>query len=229
MERLSVPPPSDVPAWTAIVLAGGQSRRMGHDKAVITLGDEPLLRRVVRGLLAITNEVVVVGRVERSAATLAGLPATMVADRWPGRGPLAGLASALSVVTRSVAVVVGCDMPALTPALLHLLAKTCLDAEVAVPRITGRIAPLPLAFQTRIGPAIERLLAGPDDPPLQALARIAQTRLIEETVVRSVDPDLRSFLNINTPADLARAVELMTSERHGSGRSADRSTISGGW
>lgn len=210
MGRLSVPPSSGAALWAAIVLAGGQSRRMGQDKAVVPLGDEPLLRRVVRGLLALTNEVVVVGQVDRSAATLASLPTTIVADRWPGRGPLAGLASALGVVTRSVAVAVGCDMPALAPALLDLLAAACLGNEAALAVVAGRVEPLPLACQPRILPAIERLLAAPDDPPLQALTRVAQMRLIDETLVRSVDPDLRSFLNINTPADLARAAAIVS-------------------
>jgi molybdopterin-guanine dinucleotide biosynthesis protein A len=188
MGRLTLPRLASPAGWAAIVLAGGQSRRMGRDKALLELNGEPLLRRVVRRLAEVTNEIVVVGSMEY-APLVEGLNATVVPDRWPGRGPLGGLGTGLAAVASPVALVVGCDMPALAPALLLLLADACADHDAAFPRLGDRLEPLPAACRTSILPAIERLLAGTDDPPLQGIASAVRTRYVEESAIRLADPE----------------------------------------
>jgi molybdopterin-guanine dinucleotide biosynthesis protein A len=101
-------------------------------------------------------------------------------------------------------------MPALAPALLLLLADACADHDAAFPRLGDRLEPLPAACRTSILPAIERLLAGTDDPPLQGIASAVRTRYVEESAIRLADPALQSFLNLNTPDDFARVAQLLT-------------------
>jgi molybdopterin-guanine dinucleotide biosynthesis protein A len=100
-------------------LAGGQSRRMGQDKAALAIGGQPLLARVVARLQMVTPQVRVIGAVER-AALVPGVP--VVPDLRPGCGPLGGIYTALRTTSAPYVLVVGCDMPFLNAALLrHLL------------------------------------------------------------------------------------------------------------
>src|SRR5574340_1715599 len=125
-----------------VVLAGGASRRMGRDKAALLIGGEPLLRRAVGRLRLALAEVIVVG-----APALAPLvPDTrIVADEWPGRGPLGALATALGVTDAPWVVMVACDMPFTQPALIREIARRALasdDLDVVAPRGAQGLEPL---------------------------------------------------------------------------------------
>lgn len=181
---------------------------MGRDKIQLPFGGEPLLRRVVRRVSEAADEVVVVGPPERLEPLLAGLAAEVVADRWPGRGPLGGLGSGLANVTRPVSVLTGADMPLIEPALLAALAAACEGRDAAVPIVGGQPEPLCAAYRAAILPTIERLLDG-DDWSLAALLRVLDVREIDEATVRAIDPALRSFINVNTPDDLERATQIV--------------------
>ncbi|HUY77372.1 MAG TPA: molybdenum cofactor guanylyltransferase [Ktedonobacterales bacterium] len=129
---------------TGVVLAGGHSSRMGADKAALLIGDEPLLRRIVRRLRLALAETLVVGPPELAALLqpLAPGQATehvtnqqpeqsarpiaetrVIPDAQPGLGPLGGLATALGAITTPYAFVIACDMPFVQPALIRTQAQ----------------------------------------------------------------------------------------------------------
>lgn len=142
------------------VLCGGASRRMGRDKALIEVGGRPMALRVAAALRAggCAGAVAVGG----DAPALAGLGLVPVADRWPGQGPLAGLASAaLALPAGSRLVLAPCDLlepsPAAVRDLLAALAGAPLEADVAVPLVDGRLEWVHSAW--RLGPDLRRLLA----------------------------------------------------------------------
>lgn len=201
-----------------VVLAGGASRRMGRDKAALLIGGEPLLRRAVGRLRLALAEVIVVG-----APALASLvPDTRImADKWPGRGPLGALATALGATDASWVVMVACDMPFTQPALIREIARRALasrEVDVVGPRGARGVEPLHAAYSRACLPLALERLAG-DDASLRGLlaaVRVAEIGLAE---ARALDPQGRSAFNANTPEEWREALRLVD-EEHGAG--ADR-------
>lgn len=185
----------------AIILAGGQSRRMGQDKARLRLvpAGPMLIEYVLRAVRQVAGRVVIsTNAPERFAA----LGAELVADDAPGRGPLAGIAAGLAALGTKAAWAVGCDMPCLTPAVLHYLAEQWADDDAVVPLDrTGRAQPLCALYTATCLPIIRsRLAAG--DLKLSAALDALRTRYIPATDLEPFDPEWRSFWNANTPEDL---------------------------
>jgi molybdopterin-guanine dinucleotide biosynthesis protein A len=106
-------------ALTAVVLAGGQSRRMGRDKARIIIAGEPLLERTVRVAAAAGLPVIVVGR--QRPPDYCGLDVPFFEDQVPGAGPLGGLLTALRMTGTSV-LLLACDLPRLSAEAVRWLA-----------------------------------------------------------------------------------------------------------
>jgi molybdopterin-guanine dinucleotide biosynthesis protein A len=149
----------------------------------------------------VTPEIVIVGRPGQEPP-LADAP--FVADRHPERCALAGLTRALEAAGDRLAVVVACDHPFLMPGVLRLLLDLEGTAAVRVPLVEGRLAPLVAAYDAPV--ALPPLLAHLESGRL-ALRRalnVLRLDIVPENALRDVDPDLRSFLNLNTPEDLER-------------------------
>lgn len=194
------------PRVTGVVLAGGHSRRLGLDKALLTTASgETLIAHVVRALTACCTEVLLA--VDRPGRPLPeGVTARVVVDAVLDRGPLGGISSGLRAAAEQRCLVVACDLPFVQPALLELLLRER-DGQAVVPRAEGRVQPLMALYQKACLPAIEAML---DDGELRVdrlLTRVHVT-YVEEPELREVDPDLRSFFNINRPEDLRRARDL---------------------
>lgn len=189
---------------SAAILAGGQSRRMGRDKAALLLEGEPLLLRAVRRLRVVTPDVAIIGPPER-AALAPGAP--IFPDRWPQQGPLGGIATALQTLGGEAVLVVGCDMPFLNVALLRYLLSLAFEYDAVVARTDGRAHPLHAVYQQRCLPVLEaQLLAG----KLQVqrfLARLV-VRFVEGDELDRFDPQHLSTFNVNTPEEWAEALRL---------------------
>lgn len=192
---------NDRAAITGVVQAGGKSRRMGRDKALLELGGQTLLARAVATLRRITPDVLVVGPPARQHHA-AG--ARVVPDAYPESGPLGGIATALLAAATARVAVVACDMPFLNAELLAYLASLDPDADAVVPRMEGQPEPLHAVYARASLPVMQEQLAAGDLRVANFLARV-RVRYVEEPELRAVDPDLRSFFNINTPADLEAA------------------------
>ena len=107
-------------AVTGVILAGGRSRRMGRDKALLDLGGRPMLARVAEALGRVCQAVVIVDR-EPGRYAFLGFP--VVVDRRPGFGALSGLHAGLLAMEHPYGIFVACDMPFLDPALLAYMAR----------------------------------------------------------------------------------------------------------
>ena len=202
------PQPARALPVTGLVLAGGESRRMGRDKALLPTARGPLLLHVARTLATTCAEVLVVDRPPGRYRHL-GLP--VVLDRLPGRGPLVGLHAGLEAMRHAYGLVVACDMPGLTPAVARFLVQRALEAErrgtpvdAVVPLRRGRPEPLLAVYARRLAPVAEALLEQ-GRPPLRALLAAPGVRVawVDEAELRTIDPDLRCLVNLNTPADWA--------------------------
>ena len=180
-------------AW---ILAGGQSSRMGADKALIEVDGISLVRRVAAEALKICGSAAVVG----DPARYGSLEFAVIPDRIKGMGPLAGIESALSATKVEWNLVLACDMPALDSALLASL----FDAAEAQPEVDcvmpsyddGRVEPLCAVYNRRCHPAIEAALHAGVRKITDAVAPLALR------YIRVTRPD--SFANLNTPEELRR-------------------------
>lgn len=198
---------------SAAVLAGGQSQRMGTDKALLRAGTMTLLERTIRTLTTIFDDVFVVGR--RPGYGEYGVP--VVADDYSGAGTLGGIATALRRAAHERVCVVACDMPLLSARLLEAMAMIDTDADVIVPvrqavhprqGLDVTLEPLHAIYaRTCIGPIERRIHVG----DLRAVGFYEDVRvhMLDETWLRSIDPELASLINTNTPVEFQRALEWL--------------------
>lgn len=191
-------PPSET--LSAIVLSGGESRRMGTDKALVSFGGRPLISRVVDTLRALSDDIVIAS--DRTGV-YDGLAARVVPDLRPGCGPLGGIGGGLAGVRHDLALVVACDMPFLSPDFLALLAAKARGRDGAVPMKGGQYEPLHAVYRRSCLPAIERRIGAGD---FQAFSFFPDVRIraVPEAEWRRVDPDGRSLVNLNSADELER-------------------------
>jgi molybdopterin-guanine dinucleotide biosynthesis protein A len=172
---------------------------MGRDKALVEIDGVRIIDRCVALLQRLFAHVMVV---TNSPASYAHLGVSMVADLMPGHGALGGLHSALYLASTSRIFVLACDMPYVDPALVGYLARQPARWDVVVPRVRGYLEPLHAVYSRRCIKPIEELLKGGGRKIIDVYPRV-RVRQVPEEEIRPLDPELRSFLNINTPADLA--------------------------
>jgi molybdopterin-guanine dinucleotide biosynthesis protein A len=194
-----------------VVQAGGNSRRMGEDKALKLFLGRPLIQRVVERLASIADETLVTTHRLQEYAFL-GL--RLVPDLVPGRGALGGLYTALACASHPIVAVVACDLPFASA----LLFKTAIDllgreeADVAIPRSTEGLEPLHAVYQrsTCLAPVLAALQA--DRFKVIDWFPSVRVRELSREEVAAADPSGRIFQNINTPADFSLAEEMARSE-----------------
>ena len=215
-------------APTLFINVGGESRRMGTTKALLPVPPRgiPLIRHVAERLLPLAARVIVVANDPRVCAALGGIEQSSAAvrlrvdclpDDEPGCGPLGGLATGLRRVD-SWALTVAGDMPFLSPAVCQHLIRmgraadiglTVIDYDAIVPMSGGRPQPLHALYHRRCLPAVEQALAA-------GLRRMdsfwpdVRVRQVSSNALRPFDPDLRSFVNVNTPAEWKEALALLS-------------------
>ncbi|HLV99533.1 MAG TPA: molybdenum cofactor guanylyltransferase [Ktedonobacterales bacterium] len=190
------------------VLAGGQSRRMGSDKAALLIEGEPLLRRTVRVLSSITEDVSVIGPPDR-ATLVSDVP--ILPDRWPQQGPLGGIATALWGLAGEVVLVVGCDMPFLNLALLRYLIALAPGYDAVVVGADGEMHPLHAVYQHRCLPALEAQLRAGDLRVQRFLSRLV-VHVVEGAELDRLDPGHLSTFNANTPDEWKKALRLLSEQ-----------------
>ncbi len=192
---------------SSIILAGGRSSRMGSDKALLPLpGNEQIsfVEHLVSVLAPIGSEVLLVVRDETQALAYASLRnVRIVIDQIPDYGPLMGLYSGLSAMhsTSMYALVMAVDMPFVQPALLTYLLAQAQGDSMLVPVVEDTPQVLLAVYPRTILPTIEALVRqGRRDP--RSLLKVAPVRYVDEAQLRAIDPQLRSFMNVNTPDEL---------------------------
>ncbi len=191
---------------SAAVLAGGASSRMGRNKALLTLGGEPLIERVVQRLEPLSDDLLVITNAPDPFPFLEGRVRFEPDLTGPGQGPLAGIASALAAARHPRVLVVATDMPFLNVALLRFLAELDPEADVVAPVIAADRFPetLHAIYSQRALPAIQAQLAA-GRRKITSFFPLVRVRLVERDEIAPFDPHFRSFWNANTPDEWAAA------------------------
>ena len=204
---------------TGVILAGGKSRRMGQNKALLQLGDDPLIAHVIRRMRLATDELLLITNNPAEYAHL-GLP--MHSDMIPDTGALGGIYTGLMHASHDVVLCVGCDSPFLVPNLLTYLVSILGEYDAVMPYTYKEIPTysddtqiilqtLCAAYSKRCLPIIERMLHK-SELRVHALAEHAHIQRVSPEVWQIFDSEGMSFFNINTPKDLERADSYMKSQ-----------------
>ncbi len=193
------------PGVTAIVLAGGLSKRLGRDKAVETVGGVPLLERVVDALAGIAGETLLITAPGLGERALSGrLGVRWLEDVYPGKGAMGGIYTGLRYASFLHSLVVACDMPFLSSDLLRYLAGLAPGHDVVVPLLGGHLEPLHAVYSRNCLGHIESLFEQGNLKVTDLFPQV-KVRTVPETEVDRFDPRRLSFFNMNTRADLDRA------------------------
>jgi molybdopterin-guanine dinucleotide biosynthesis protein A len=195
---------------SAIVLAGGFSSRFGQDKGVLELAKKPLIRHVVDAISPIVDETIVVTNSEERVAKYAKFlrPEVKFAiDVGELRSPLIGALTGIGAAQGAYSLLLPFDTPFASRKVVSLLFEMCLNRAAVIPRWpNGYIEPLHAVYRTK--PALEAAKAAVAEKKLKVRAMIEKlsgVRYVSTLIIQQLDPELRTFFNVNTPADLKNA------------------------
>lgn len=212
---------------TLLIVAGGNSRRMGGDKLMLPVPPKgtPLVRHVAELLLPLATKVLVVANDPEVCAAVREIgeddseldqdgvypckPVTCLPDDAPGAGPLGGLATGLRRIDGWALTVAG-DMPFLSAATCrYLFRRSDLGCDAVVPVLEGRSQPLHALYNRRCLPAVERALSA-GLRRMDSFWKEVRVRMIPADYLRTFDPELRTFTNVNTPTEWEEARALLS-------------------
>jgi molybdopterin-guanine dinucleotide biosynthesis protein A len=187
---------------TALILAGGDSSRMGQDKAGLLLDGTTLLQRVVTSMQGVFPKVIVSVRQPRAEVAL-----PQVCDAEADGGPLAGLVAGLSHVETTWMFAVACDMPFIQSAVVTRMAELRGEQQAVVPLIGGHPQPLFAFYAKHALPVMRETLASGVKRVRGVLKQLV-VRYVNEAELRDHAPEFRSFFDLDTPQDFTAAQEL---------------------
>jgi molybdopterin-guanine dinucleotide biosynthesis protein A len=192
------------------VLAGGKSRRMGHDKGLMRLGNQPLVLRAAEILRPIVHTVTLLA--PRDLYANLGFP--VIADLWPDQGPLAALCTGLISSDAEWNLFLACDLPRVSSKFIQFLAHRvhATYADAVVPRTQDGWQPLCAAYHARCRTTFE---------PAIRQRRLSIVELYDELNPETITPEEMApiglseaeFANVNTPEEWARLLQLMEGRR----------------
>ena len=175
---------------------------MGQPKALLPMpgSGEPLIRHIAARLRPLTDDLLVIANDPAIIDAVQSLNARCLPDAFPNSGPLGGLATGLAALD-GWCICVACDLPFAQPEVFrHLIAQATVEWDAVVPQIAQRPQPLHALYHRRCLPALEEALRTGKRRMDSFLPQV-RVRTVTEAELRPIDPDLRSFVNLNTPEE----------------------------
>ncbi|MBI5297742.1 MAG: molybdenum cofactor guanylyltransferase [Chloroflexi bacterium] len=185
---------------TVAIQAGGQSSRMGEDKALKPFLGRPLISRVIDRLQPIADELIVT---TNRPADYAFLHLPLFLDLKPGRGALGGLHAAIASAKLPLVAVVACDMPFASAPLIETAARLLVEenADVVIPRSVEGLEPLHAVYRRET--CLPAITSAIEADQWKVIAWFPQVKVLELAV-----DDERPFWNVNTPGEFAEAERI---------------------
>jgi len=190
---------------TGCILAGGKSSRMAANKALLTVKECPLITETYETLNRIFDEILVI---TNSPEEYESIPARKIEDIIPGKGPLGGLYTGLTVSKTRYSFVVACDMPFLNDRIINYMLDKIEGYDVVVPCSESGIEPLHAIYsKTCLEPIYTHLVDG--DLKVQSFFDDVKVAYIRQSEIMQFDPEGKTFMNINSDSDLQRVRDLL--------------------
>ncbi len=196
---------TDNTVYSIAILAGGQSRRMGQNKAHVNLLGKPVLQWVIDAVSPLTDDLFLV---TNTPTEYRSFNLRMVGDILPGNAALGGIYTALFAARHPWVFLLACDMPLVRPAVISLMATLRYNVDVVVPRITAHPESLHAFYRKTCVPAIESRLAAKQLRVVGFFDEVTTLYVPAETIA-PVTANFSFLTNLNTPADVQRVRELL--------------------
>ena len=193
---------------TALILAGGESQRMGRDKANMLFSGRTLLEEVASVLAPLFSKIIVSTREHRPGCSL-----PQVLDHAEHRGPLAGLLAGLEQTGTSWVFAIGCDMPFVSAPLIEYLSTLRDNHDAVVPVAFGHLQPMAAFYSRGCLNALHGMMQDGEAHSMREFLDRIPVLYVNEEKLREHDPMLRSFFDLDTPHDFEAALDLAKAER----------------
>lgn len=203
---------------SAIVLAGGFSSRFGRDKGILELANKSLIRHIVDAISPIVNETIIVANSQERIAKYTKFineGVKFVVDVCKLQSPLIGALTGFEVAHGKYSLLLPFDTPFVSKEVASMLFELCPNRAAVIPRWpNGHIEPLHAVYQTK--PALKAAKIAVAEGKLDVRAiieKLREVRYVSTLVIRQLDPELRTFFNINTCADLKKAMSMVKQKK----------------
>jgi molybdopterin-guanine dinucleotide biosynthesis protein A len=197
---------------SCIILAGGKSLRLGHDKVLEKVGDKSLLEQVIARVDSLSRKIIIVTAEERTFPKLASRSKLkIVSDIFPGKGSLGGIYTGLVTSDSFYNLVIAADMPFLNQPLLRYMIEVSNGFDFVLPRVNNLFEPLHAVYSKNCAAPIEFILKQGRKVIIE-LFNFVKVRYVEAEEIDRFDPQHLSFFNINTIEDLELARKIARGE-----------------
>ena len=194
---------------TGVILSGGLANRYeGIEKALLRVGGDRILDRIYAIYRQLFDEIILV---TNNPEKFLAWDLLIVSDLFPIRSSLTGIHAGLFYMSNPYGFISACDTPFLKKEMVEtIIGKIEAHIDIVMPETTAGFEPLCAAYSKRCLEAAQNHL---EQEKLKITKTFRKNRIktISERALRKIDPELRSFFNINTPEDLARAEEMIKS------------------
>ena len=191
-----------MPEFTLAIIAGGKSSRMGHNKALIKLGEQTLIERIIERTTDLNQRETIL--ITNTPEEYTPLKLPMYADIIPESGSLGGIYTAIQHSKTSHTIVIACDMPFVSADLLRFMMSKSENADVIVPTVKGYPQGLHAIYSKNCLEPIREKIEAKRLKVIGFYDRVRVTYL-DEQAIKAYNPDGRIFMNVNTPQDLEKS------------------------
>jgi molybdopterin-guanine dinucleotide biosynthesis protein A len=194
---------------SAIILAGGYSKRFGKDKGLLELGGKPLILHVLESVYELDEVIVVVNSHQKKTVFEDILidRAEVLIDEYPIQSPLIGALTGFKSVKSKYSLLLSCDTPFISKGLISVLFNLCVNKNAVIPKWpNGFLEPLQAVYFSKKALIAARDTLNNKKYDLQSMILLlGRIHYVSVTFLRKFDPKLNTFFNINTPRDLEKA------------------------
>ncbi len=199
MKQLSIAP------FSVAILAGGQSRRMGQNKALMRLGGIPVLQWEINAVKGLTTDLFLVTNSPKIYAPF-NIPAKP--DVIPGKAALGGIYTALTCAKHDWVLVLACDMPLLNPAIITFLAQQRQKADAVIPLVGNHPETLHAFYHKRCLPVIQKRINANELKVIGFFDEV-QVYYVNKRALQTITPNFDYLTNLNTPAEFQRLKDII--------------------
>jgi molybdopterin-guanine dinucleotide biosynthesis protein A len=195
---------------SAVILAGGFSKRFGLDKGLVELAGRPLILHVFDSISGVVDEIIIVvsskGQIDPIECLLQS-KANIVVDESRTHGPLIGASTGFKYAKGKYSLLLPCDTPFVSSRIASLLLDLCINKSAVIPRWpNGYVEPLQAAYHTESALTAAKTALKEKKLDLQSMiAHLKSVRYVPTVVLERFDSELLTFFNINTLEDLTKA------------------------
>jgi molybdopterin-guanine dinucleotide biosynthesis protein A len=199
---------------SAVILAGGFSRRFGKDKGLVVLAGKPLILHVIDRVSKVVDEVLVVVSSKdqkNKFEIILGEKANLIIDKDDSQTPLVGAITGFESAKDEYSLLLPCDTPLISIQIVEFLLGMCINRSAVIPRWpSGYIEPLQAVYHTKSAlTAAKRALAQGNRNMRSMIDNLRGVRYVSTMVLEQLEPDLLTFFNVNTPQDLKKAESIL--------------------